>query len=161
MTSVLRILSRGSLFVAVRIGMLRVRVLAWLGKVFLGERVLKGLATNSFSLLIVCLLLSIQENVVCFWQALISTLVFFSSKRYRIQILSKRYLLGRNIFPLFHWIWVILPLHRHLDFKTSAVFSREANCLTGIVTYSMTRAYNCSARRLNTTPLNVSVMLTR
>ena len=66
MTSGLRIVSRGGLFVAVRIGMLRVRVLAWLGKVFLGERVLIGLATDFLNLLIMCLLLSIQENVLCF-----------------------------------------------------------------------------------------------
>ncbi len=66
MTSGLRIVSRGGLFVAVRIGMLRVRVLAWLGKVFLCERVLIGLATDFLNLLIMCLLLSIQENVLCF-----------------------------------------------------------------------------------------------
>ena len=105
MTSGLRIVSGGGLFVAVRIGMLRVRVLACLGKGFLCERVFIGLATDSFKLLNVRLLLSTQENVLCFWQAVIRTLVFFfSSERYRIQILSKRYLLGRNIFFSFYWI---------------------------------------------------------
>jgi hypothetical protein len=79
--------------------MLRVRVLTFLGKVFLRESVLKGLATNSLNLLFVCLLLSIRKNVLCFGQALICTFVFvFSDERYDIQILIKLDLLGRDIF---------------------------------------------------------------